>query len=147
MTADPTKLVDVLNHFYKQVKGEWVCLKTNADTLRGGGIELTFEETAPVGDIEAIDMGDQLFPHLHGGIPPSGVVHEEMEVVRAADGTFLEIVGLLGDADSKSETTIEKVEVISTPKSFPSVLRWGLVVGAAMLVGFGAARLTNVKKE
>ena len=55
MTADPTKLVDVLNHFYKQVEGDWVCLKTNADTLRGGGIELTFEETAPVGDIEVID--------------------------------------------------------------------------------------------
>ena len=45
MTADPTKLVEVLNHFYKRVPGDWVCLKTNADTLRGAGIELTFEAT------------------------------------------------------------------------------------------------------
>ena len=41
-----------MNHFYKDVVGDWVCLKTNADTLRGAGIKLTFEATAPVGDIE-----------------------------------------------------------------------------------------------
>ena len=61
MTADPTKLVDVLNHFYKQDAGDWVCLKTDADTLRGAGIELTFEETAPVRDIE-VRNPCRLFP-------------------------------------------------------------------------------------
>jgi len=100
MTADPTKLVAVLNHFYKDVVGDWVCLKTNADTLRGAGIKLTFEATAPVGDIEAIDMGDQLFPHLYGGIPTDGVVLEELAVERAADGTFTTINGIFEGTQS-----------------------------------------------
>lgn len=151
MTADPTKLIDVLNHFYKAVEGEWVCLKTNADTLRGAGVELTFEETAPVGDIEAIDMGDQLFPHLHGGIPAEGVVHEELAVVRAADGTFLEINGLLEDAESSSQTSsassTAKTANGSKRSSLLRVLEWGVVVGTAILVGFGAARLTDAKKR
>merc|ERR1712151_1151411 len=124
MTADPTKLVEVLNHFYKDVEGDWVCLKTNADTLRGAGTELTFEATAPVGDIEAIDMGDQLFPHLHGGIPPVGVVHEELDVERASDGTFIAINARTAAAAK------------ATSKSFLGcALMWGLVVGTAITAG------------
>eukprot|EP00466_Bigelowiella_natans_P012222 jgi/Bigna1/46826/estExt_Genewise1.C_70161 len=96
-TADPTKLIDVLNHFYKDVKDEYVCLRTDRVHLERGGVKVIFEKTAPVGDISAIDMGDQLFPHLLGGIPAQGVVLEEMPVMRAKDGTFLEIKGLLGE--------------------------------------------------
>lgn len=39
-------------------------------------------------------MGDQLFPHILEGIPFDGVVHKEMAVHRAKDGTFVEIEGL-----------------------------------------------------
>uniref|UniRef100_A0A7S2X5W6 (S)-ureidoglycine aminohydrolase cupin domain-containing protein n=1 Tax=Lotharella oceanica TaxID=641309 RepID=A0A7S2X5W6_9EUKA len=97
-TADPTKLVDVLNHFYKDVEEEYVCLRMTSKTLRAAGVDVTFEETAPVGDTPAIDMGDQLFPHIQGGIPSSKVVTEELNVLRAKDGTFLDIPGIFGDA-------------------------------------------------
>jgi len=139
MTADPTKLVEVLNHFYKGVAGDWVCLKTNADTLRGAGIELTFEATAPVGDIEAIDMGDQLFPHLHGGIPPVGVVHEELAVERASDGTFIAINGLFEGTESSapiSAATTSAAAVKAPSNSFLGrALMLGLAVGAVIAAG------------
>ena len=63
-TADPSKLLDVLNYFYKDVKEDFVCLRFTQDTLKQQGIETTFEQTAPVGDTPAIDMGDRLFPHV-----------------------------------------------------------------------------------
>ena len=100
MTADPTKLIDVLNHFYKSVPGDWVCLRTTAAALGSNATTagtLRFEHTSPVGDTPAIDMGDQLFPHLYAGIPAdaaAGVVLEEAAVSRAPDGTFLSIPGV-----------------------------------------------------
>ena len=100
MTADPSKLIDVLNHFYKGVPGEWVCLRTTAAALGSNASTagaLRFEHTSPVGDTPAIDMGDQLFPHLYAGIPAgagAGVVLEEAAVSRAPDGTFLSIPGV-----------------------------------------------------
>eukprot|EP00947_MAST-08B_sp_MAST-8B-sp1_P000693 g693.t1 len=93
-TADPSKLIDVLNHFYKQTKGPWVCLRMTIASLEEKGVSTRFEPTAPVGDIEAIDMGDQLFPHVYGGIPAGkGAVLEEIEIERAPDGTFIGIKG------------------------------------------------------
>jgi len=142
MTADPTKLVDVLNHFYKQDAGDWVCLKTDADTLRGAGIELTFEETAPVGDIEAIDMGDQLFPHLHGGLPAKGVVVEELPVRRKKDGTFVEIPGLMGE--DRLSTNDRSLQKAGGTVSFCVTLGLGIAIGVTLANVIGSGALTKV---
>jgi len=132
MTADPTKLVDVLNHFYKQVPGNWVCLKMNVDTLRGCGIEVTFEETAPVGDIEAIDMGDQLFPHLQGGIPTKGVVLEELPVIRQKDGAFVDIPGIMGETVASVMTSPQAVGADNSTLSLCAALGAGIAIGIAL---------------
>lgn len=94
-TADGSRLVEVLNHFYKAVPGDWVCLKMTRDSLASAGIDVTFEATAPVGDTPAIDMGDQLFPHLQGGVPPASVL-AEFPVRRGSGGAFVDIPGVPG---------------------------------------------------
>ena len=77
-----------------------MCLRTTAAALSSNATTagtLRFEHTSPVGDTPAIDMGDQLFPHLYAGIPAdaaAGVVLEEAAVSRAPDGTFLSIPGV-----------------------------------------------------
>ncbi|KAJ8600732.1 hypothetical protein CTAYLR_003909 [Chrysophaeum taylorii] len=96
-TADPSKLLDVLNHFYKQEPGDWVCLRMTVDGLEAAGVETVFEATAPVGDTPSIDMGDQLFPHIQGGIPPEAVIAEH-SVARSEDGAFVCIVGVCNGA-------------------------------------------------
>ena len=61
------------------MKGDWVCLRTSKKALESAGISTTFEATAPVGDIAAFDAGDELFPHVQGGLPASGgVIFEEL---------------------------------------------------------------------
>ena len=94
-TANPDLLLNVANHFYTDVPGEWLCLQMTVESLAGGGIEVVFEGTAPVGDKEPDFPGtdDELFPHILGGIPRSTVL-EVHEVVRSEDGTFLSVVGV-----------------------------------------------------
>ena len=96
-TADPTKLIGVLDHFYKPSKGDWVCLRMSNKSLEAAGVHTAFEAVAPVGDIPALTddlSGGELFPHLHGGIPTIGPVLEEHPVVRRADGSFASIPGV-----------------------------------------------------
>ncbi len=94
-TANPDLLLNVANHFYTDVPGEWLCLQMTVESLKAGGIEVVFEGTAPVGDkapdFEGTD--DELFPHILGGILPSTVL-EVHEVVRSEDGTFLAVTGV-----------------------------------------------------
>merc|ERR1712146_15286 len=125
-TADPSKLLDVLNYFYKDVKEDFVCLRFTQDTLTQQGIVTTFEQTAPVGDIPAIDMGDRLFPHVNGGIPSKNVVLEEMPVLRAQDGTFVDIPGLNGNAGAGSLLSRVKDMKIGLGVGFSA----GVLVGA-----------------
>ena len=94
-TANPDLLLNVANHFYTDVPGKWLCLQMTVDSLKGGGVEVVFEGTAPVGD-KAPDFpgtDDELFPHILGGIHPSTVL-EGHDVVRSEDGAFLAVVGV-----------------------------------------------------
>ena len=43
-TADPNFLLEVGNHFYTDVGGEWLCLRFSVDSLEAVGIHTTFEE-------------------------------------------------------------------------------------------------------
>lgn len=94
-TANPELLLNVANHFYTEVPGRWRCLRMTVDSLAAAGVETVFEGTAPVGDKQPDFEGtdDELFPHVLGGIHPSAVL-EVHEVERAADGTFLRVVGV-----------------------------------------------------
>ncbi len=94
-TANPALLLNVANHFYTDVPGQWRCLRMTVDSLKQAGIETVFEGTAPVGDKQPDFPGtdDELFPHVLGGIPPAAVL-EVHEVVRSDDGTFLSVTGV-----------------------------------------------------
>ena len=97
-TSNPDKLLNVANHFYKNVEGKWYCLRMTVDSLAGTDVDVVFEGTAPVGetqpDFEGAD--DELFPHIHGGIHPNAVL-EAHQVTRADDGTFVSIGGIAGN--------------------------------------------------
>eukprot|EP00808_Paulinella_micropora_P020214 g34499.t1 len=132
-TADGSKLLGVLNHFYKDVPGEWVCLKFTRKSLAIAGVDVVFEEPAPVGDTPAIDSGGQLFPHLMGGIPTAtGVVLDELPILRAPGGGFQSIPGVTepreSDSVGQSAPQHQRIWAGSVAASF-----WcGLAVGAAL---------------
>ena len=94
-TANPDLLLNVANHFYTDVPGEWLCLRMTVDSLKAEGIEVVFEGTAPVGDKQPDFEGteDELFPHVLGGIPPNAVL-EVLPVERDESGGFLKIPGV-----------------------------------------------------
>lgn len=94
-TSNPTKLLNVANHFYPDVKGDWYCLKMTVESLKASGVETIFEGTAPVGDIQPDfeGAGDELFPHILGGIHPDAVI-DKHAVERGDDGTFLRIADI-----------------------------------------------------
>ena len=75
-TANPDFLLTIGNHFYQEVKGDWLCLRMSVDSLAATGVQTIFEGTAPVGDKEADFEGtdSELFPHILGGIHPSAVL-------------------------------------------------------------------------
>ena len=91
-TSNPQKLLNVANHFYPDVLGSWYCLRMTVESLKDSGVETIYEGTAPVGDIQPDfeGAGDELFPHILGGLKPSAVL-EAHKVNRAEDGTFLSI--------------------------------------------------------
>uniref|UniRef100_A0A7S1U6G1 (S)-ureidoglycine aminohydrolase cupin domain-containing protein n=1 Tax=Phaeomonas parva TaxID=124430 RepID=A0A7S1U6G1_9STRA len=94
-TADASKLIAVLNHFYQDSPEDFVCLRLTTKSLESSGVTTVYEQTAPVGDIPAIDAGEQLFPHLLGGISTeAGVVLQELPVTRDGSGRFLDIPGI-----------------------------------------------------
>ena len=94
-TSNPDKLLNIANHFYPDVEGDWYCLKMTVESLAATGVKTIFEGTAPVGDKQPDFDGsdDELFPHIHGGIHPDAVL-EVHRVMRGADGTFLSIEGV-----------------------------------------------------
>ena len=94
-TANPELLLNVANHFYKDVPGSWLCLKMTAASLNVSGVEVVYEGTAPVGDREPDFEGsqDERFPHILGGIHPDAVV-DVCDVKRSANGGFLSVEGI-----------------------------------------------------
>ena len=91
-TANPQKLLQVANHFYQDIPGEWLCLRMTVASLQASGVEVVFEGTAPVGDkpAEFDNSNDELFPHLQGGIHPDAVLGTH-SVQRTSEGAFLDI--------------------------------------------------------
>ena len=91
-TANPDFLLTIGNHFYQNVKGEWLCLRMSVDSLSATGVQTIFEGTAPVGDKQADFEGtdSELFPHILGGIRPSAVLQAHV-VTRDIDGRFLAV--------------------------------------------------------
>jgi uncharacterized protein (DUF952 family) len=94
-TANPQKLLQVANHFYQDVPGQWLCLRMTVQSLADTGVEVVFEGTAAVGDkpAEFENSGDELFPHLQGGIHPSAVLAVHA-VQRTEAGEFLSVQGV-----------------------------------------------------
>ena len=94
-TSNPQKLLNVANHFYPDVQGDWYCLRMTVGSLKTSGVETVYEGTAPVGDIQPDfeGAGDELFPHIHGGLKAFAVL-EAHKVNRADDGAFLSIEGI-----------------------------------------------------
>jgi len=99
-TANPAKLLQVANHFYKDVPGDWLCLRMTIESLAACGVDVVFEGVAAVGDkpAEFENSGDELFPHLQGGIHPDAVV-ATFEVSRAASGEFLAVPEVTREAE------------------------------------------------
>jgi uncharacterized protein (DUF952 family) len=95
-TSNPQKLLNVANHFYLDVKGQWYCLRMTVESLKASGVETTYEAAAnQQGASIRISMGsyDELFPRIHGGLKASAVL-EAHTVNRAPGGTFLSIEGI-----------------------------------------------------
>jgi len=94
-TANPAALMNVANHFYKDVDGKWYCLRMTEESLAATGVATIWEGTAPVGDKEPDFEGSdvELFPHILGGIKPAAVL-EVLPVQRGEDGTFLAVPGV-----------------------------------------------------
>jgi uncharacterized protein (DUF952 family) len=98
-TANPDFLLTIGNHFYPDVKGDWLCLRMSVDSLSAMGVRTIFEGTAPVGDKQADFEGtdSELFPHILGGIHPSAVLQAH-EVIRDSEGHFLSVSDVVADA-------------------------------------------------
>lgn len=94
-TANPDFLLTIGNHFYVEVKGDWLCLRMSVETLRQTGVSTIFEGTAPVGDKPADFDGtdSELFPHILGGIHPDAVIQAHI-VERDDSGLFLGVEGI-----------------------------------------------------
>jgi uncharacterized protein (DUF952 family) len=96
-TAEPKLLLDVGTYFYKAVVGNWICLEIDPYAFREGTIK--YESPLPVGNIEAYDHDKEgkqqpLFPHIYGGITANAVT-KTFSIIRAEDGTFLSIEGIV----------------------------------------------------
>lgn len=88
-TAEASKLIPVLNHFYSSELGDWVCLVVSLAELEKAGVDVVFEKATAVGTTEAV-ASDDLFPHIKGGIPASAVT-DLLPIHRKEDGTFLSV--------------------------------------------------------
>lgn len=92
-TAVPSRLITTANHFYQDVRGEWVCVTFTRTALRKCGIHVRDERAMPVGD-KAVsdDWGEWVCPHVIGGLP-THIITREYTMTR--DGTrFTGIEGL-----------------------------------------------------
>ena len=101
LTADPALLLEVANHFYTDIPGDFVVLELDTRLLQADNAgQVKYEPAAPVGDKDTKPVYDgaqqdiPLFPHLYGGIPKGGrcVVGPPLAVTREVKtGKFLSI--------------------------------------------------------
>jgi len=91
LTQNANMLLGVANHFYRDVKGDWLCLELDPAKIND---EVKFEPAAPVGEkASSSEMKGELFPHLYGPVHASSV-KQQYTVRRSAAGEYLEIEGL-----------------------------------------------------
>lgn len=83
-TGVPSRLLATANHFYRDVPGDWVCLRFTRSALRAAGIHVRDEEAMPVGDKPVDDSWRSAWicPHVIGGIP-AAVVDAEFAMTRS----------------------------------------------------------------
>mmetsp|Transcript_11900 Transcript_11900/g.16129 ORF Transcript_11900/g.16129 Transcript_11900/m.16129 type:complete len:133 (+) Transcript_11900:64-462(+) len=93
LTKEANMLLTVANHFYTDVKGDYVVLEIASAALTS---VVKFEPAADVGDKKSSGLQDEhdpiLFPHLYGSIDFESV-KAELAVTRSEDGRFLSIEG------------------------------------------------------
>lgn len=93
-TADPSMLLTVANHFYKDSTDSWICMELNPSWL---GARVVYEPAAPVGKKDTMHRTEgesvPLFPHIYGGIPKLAVT-KIFKINRSATGDFLSIENL-----------------------------------------------------
>merc|ERR1712032_889731 len=96
-TAVAERLIQTANHFYTDVKGEWICLELSRSALQNVGLITIFEEAKPVGETGVSNTWDWVCPHIYGGIPTQikGIVLNTYKINRSDDGGFLSIEGLV----------------------------------------------------
>ena len=91
-SAIPADMVPCANNFYKNVKGDWICICLNPCMLDG---EVKYELAAPVGNCPTSDTsGLPKFPHIYGGIPGKAVIRVYKMLRNNETGEFLSIQGL-----------------------------------------------------
>jgi uncharacterized protein (DUF952 family) len=103
-TGVPERLLDLANHFYKTVPGEWICVELSCSALKGkAGIVTKFEEAKPVGSTQPPSV-TWIYPHIFGGIPShvEGVVTNTFHMKRDENGNYLSIVGLTDKQNENS---------------------------------------------
>jgi len=90
-TAKPDVLIPVLNQFYRDVPGDFVCLHMERTALAEQGIRVRFEFPAPVGEkptFEKRKYNSMLFPHIYSPISAL-MVSQVSSIHRSASGEFL----------------------------------------------------------
>merc|ERR1712232_492982 len=98
-TAVPSRLITTANHFYQDVKGEWLCLRFRRSALQRRGIVTRDEEAMPVGDkCVSENFSSWVCPHVLGGIPIE-VVDKEFPMLR--DGPTYTIIQGLTDVPER----------------------------------------------
>jgi len=97
-TGVPSRLIETANHFYQDVKGDWICLEFRRSILKSRyGIFVKDEEAMPVGEKPVSEdwkseKKNWICPHVYGGLPIDSI-EKEYKMVR--DGAkFLKIEGL-----------------------------------------------------
>ena len=150
-TANAERLIEVLNTFYTDKPGSFVCLRLSVASIEKANVKLVFEEAMPVGNKEgkALRNGPELFPHLYGGIKIESVL-EELPVRRAggdiAGAKFESIVGLTDTCRSIGRPSVSSLLRTTASVATPSVLRIVVVGAAALALGFALGAMV-VRRE
>ena len=138
LTSDPALLLEVANHFYTSIQGDFIVLELDTRLLLADKAgEVKYEPAAPVGETETKSSYDgasedvPLFPHLYGGIPKGGrsVVGPPLLVTRdASTGQFLSIeypmaaiTANIYVASSAAVSNIGTMNQLGTDKTFASL--------------------------
>ena len=76
LTENPSMLLSVANHFYRDVQGEWVCLKLDPDKIQDEVIRVRLRDWATVYPIRSHRSADSLTADQLQSIGDSGITLE-----------------------------------------------------------------------